>query len=144
MVAGVKAERCRSCAEGTLSEGFWLADEEVGHASHPSLSDWLAVLEGQLEIYRNRWHVNQEYDRNVVENGYIQNSKWRQINHQESMNWTYFILHLLPVTTEMEKKMMYVVCQTWSLFYQHATALIYILTSVSLLYFRCTTGAWCR
>lgn len=22
MVAGVKAERCRSCAEGTLSEGF--------------------------------------------------------------------------------------------------------------------------
>lgn len=50
MVAGVKAERWRSCAEGTLREGFWLADEEVGHASHPSLSDWLAVLEGQLEI----------------------------------------------------------------------------------------------
>lgn len=50
MVAGVKAERCRSCAEGTLSEGFWLVDE-VGHASHPSLSDWLAVLEGQLEIH---------------------------------------------------------------------------------------------
>lgn len=40
MVAGVKAERCRSCAEGTLREGFWLADEEdVGQASHPSLSD---------------------------------------------------------------------------------------------------------
>lgn len=50
MVAGVKADRCRSCAEGTLSEGFWLV-EEVGHASHPSLSDWLAVFVGQLKIY---------------------------------------------------------------------------------------------
>lgn len=39
MAAGVKADRCRSCADGTLSEGFWLADEDVGHASHPSLSD---------------------------------------------------------------------------------------------------------
>lgn len=47
MVAGVKAERCRSCAEGTLSDGFWLV-EEVGHASHPSLSNWPDVFEGQL------------------------------------------------------------------------------------------------
>lgn len=49
MVAGVKAERCRNCAEGTLREGFWLA-EEVGHASHPSLSDWLAVFEGHVVL----------------------------------------------------------------------------------------------
>lgn len=49
MAAGVKAERWRSCADGTLSEGFWLADEDVGHASHPSLSDWLVAFEGQLQ-----------------------------------------------------------------------------------------------
>lgn len=50
IVAGVKAERCRSCAEGTLSEGFWLV-EELGHASHPSLSDWLAAFEGHLKMF---------------------------------------------------------------------------------------------
>lgn len=51
MVAGVKAERCRSCADGTLSDGFWLV-EDVGHASHPSLSNWLDVFEGQLVTQR--------------------------------------------------------------------------------------------
>lgn len=59
MVAGVKAERCRSCAEGTLSDGFWLA-EEVGHASHPSLSDWLAVFEGQLETFAHMMHIRSD------------------------------------------------------------------------------------
>lgn len=48
MVAGVKAERCRSCADGTPSDGLGLA-VEVGHASHPSLSDWPPALDGQLE-----------------------------------------------------------------------------------------------
>lgn len=49
MVAGVKAERCRSCAEGTLREGFGVV-EDVGQASQPSLSDWLAVVEGQVVL----------------------------------------------------------------------------------------------
>lgn len=60
MAAGVKAERCRSCADGTLSDGFWLADEDVGHASHPSLSDWLVAFEGQLEMDKRMCQANQQ------------------------------------------------------------------------------------
>ncbi|TNN34265.1 Protein RNA-directed DNA methylation 3 [Liparis tanakae] len=47
MVAGVKAERCRSCADGTPSDGLGLA-VAVGHASQPSPSDWPPALDGHL------------------------------------------------------------------------------------------------